>query len=78
MVMTSRYGGVRGKDAALANVVAVMGANLVPPTTLETIVKQLQGEQARVSLIHMVSFQPLMAQGGEHSHSADSQDDFLA
>ncbi len=78
LVMAGGHRCVGGEDALWPDGLHIL---VVEPVAVEpacAFVEQLQSEQRGVTLVHVEAADLVIAEGAQHPHPADAEDDFLA
>jgi hypothetical protein len=77
MVVAGRNRCVRGEDALRADGFEVLDKT-VAPVLARLFIKQFDGKERRVALIHVKASDTIKAESAKDAHSADAKNDFLA
>ena len=75
--MTGGDGRVRSENTFAANFFNVLGANGGASRFGGLGLKKFQREQRGVTFVHVITGEPLVAQGSKHANTTDAQNNFL-
>jgi hypothetical protein len=73
LIMSCRDRRVGGEDTLLANGLYIVVANRLSSCFLYFLVQEFDGEEARMTFVHMETAQPVVAERSKHPYSADAQ-----
>ncbi len=75
--MPGRHRGVGREDAHVVHRREVLADDFTPPVASRLVAQELEDQQGRVALVHVVAVELIVAQRLQHTHTADTEQNFL-